>query len=204
VTHDPSTGQFSRLILPQFIELIVQEVGADKMTLILAMVNLPGSLLEQSVEILGSHQIAEIYASLQRALRLYYGRGARGLLLRIGRRLWENMIEGASILEKAELGIARLLPVPSRRKRVLEMVAGWLQMEKGSTTVHLMDVDLLLVDRGSAATREQSDDEPICYVTIGLIQGALFWATGCEADVDEMACRAMGAPACEFKVNIGG
>jgi len=76
-------------------------------------------------------------------------------------------------------------------------------MYKGSTSVHLLDIDLLLVDRGSAATQGQSHDEPICYVTLGLIQGALFWATGIEVNVTEMNCRAMGAPACEFKIKIG-
>jgi predicted hydrocarbon binding protein len=205
VTHDSSGGNFSHLILHQFIELMVQDVGAEKITLILAIASLPDSLLEKPLlENMGSLQAVETYASLQKALRMYYGRSARGLLVRIGRRLWDNTINKVSIKEKAELWIVRVLPAPSRRKRVVEMIADWLQIEKDSTTVHLLDVDLLLVDRGSAATRNQSEDEPICYVTLGLLQGALSWATGHEADVAETACRAMGAPACEFKIRIGG
>lgn len=205
MTHDPSSVNFSHLILRQFIELIVQDVGEEKMALILAMASLPESLLERlSLENVNFLQAVETYASLQKALRMYYGRGARGLLLRSGRRLWESTINSVSIKEKAKLGIVRVLPVPYRRKRVVEMVAGWLQVEDGSTSVHLLDVDLLLVDRGSAATRNQSDDEPICHVTLGLLQGALFWAAGRDADVNEIACRAMGAPACEFKIRIGG
>ncbi len=205
MTHDSSSGNFSHGILRQFIELIVQDVGAEKMALILAMASLPESLLEhQSLENANFPQAVETYASLQKALRMYYGRGARGLLLRSGHRLWESTINRVSIKEKAELWIARVLPATSRCKRAVEMVAGWLQVEEGSTSVHLLDVDLLLVDRGSAATRNQNDDEPICHVTLGLLQGALFWAARRDADVDEIACRAMGAPACEFKIRIGG
>jgi predicted hydrocarbon binding protein len=37
-----------------------------------------------------------------------------------------------------------------------------------------------------------------------MIQGALIWATGREADVEEVACKATGAPACEFKIKLGG
>lgn len=196
---------FSRPLLRQFIELTIQEVDAEMINLILAMANLPASLIEQqSLRTMDAAQAAETFASLQQALRMYYGRGARGLLLRIGRQLWDNMMEHASLTDKAQLQVARALPVPSRRKRVLEMVAGWMQMYKGSTSVHLLDIDLLVVDRGSATTQGQSHAEPICYVTLGLIQGALFWATGIEANVTEIACRAMGAPACEFKIKIGG
>jgi predicted hydrocarbon binding protein len=51
----------------------------------------------------------------------------------------------------------------------------------------------MLVDHSAAAAGGQSSDEPICYVTLGIIQGALFWAIGQEAHVEEVACKATGA-----------
>jgi len=51
----------------------------------------------------------------------------------------------------------------------------------------------MLVDHSAAAAGGQSSDEPICYVTLGIIQGALFWVIGQEAYVEEVACKATGA-----------
>ena len=73
----------------------------------------------------------------------------------------------------------------------------------GAASVHTLDLDLLLVDHSAAATLNQTSAEPICFVTLGLIQGALFWAAGQEADMEEIACKAAGAPACEFKIKPG-
>ncbi len=192
-------------LVQQFVAATSEEVGAEKLALVLAGVDLmPSSIEPERLRRMEGQEAVELYARLQRALRMYYGRGARGILLRIGRGLWQKMVEQASLLEKAELQIARRLPVPARRRRVLEFVAEHLRDPGGSSSVHLLDVDLLLVDRSGAAACGQTDDEPICYVTLGMIQGALYWAAGREADVEEVACKATGAPACEFKIKLGG
>jgi predicted hydrocarbon binding protein len=145
-----------------------------------------------------------LYASTQQALRLYYGRGARGILLRIGEGMWARMMAQANLFEKAQLEIVRRLPVPARRRRMLELLADVLREAGGAVSVHTLDLDLLLVDHSAAATLNQTSPEPICFVTLGLIQAALFWATGQEADMEEIACKAAGAPACEFKIKLGG
>jgi predicted hydrocarbon binding protein len=188
-----------------FVESAAQEVGLDKLPAISAGNTLLPSLLEtESLAQLDGEQAAKANASLQQALRLYYGRGARGILMRIGQGMWNRMISQANFLEKAEQEIARRLPVPARRRRILEVLAGRLQEAGGKTSVHSLDLDLLLVDHCGAATLGQSSAEPICFVTLGLIQGALYWATRHEADVEEIACKAAGAPACEFKIKLGG
>lgn len=202
---ESAAAALSGRLLQQFVAAAAQEVGAEKLALVLADANLPAARLErEKMGRMDGRAAAELYASLQQALRTYYGRGARGLLLRIGRGLWQKMIEQASLLEKAELQIARRLPVPARRRRVLEFVAGRLREAGGSASVHLLDVDLLLVDRAGAAACGQADDAPICHVTLGMIQGAMSWAVGREADVEEAACKASGAAACEFKIKFGG
>jgi len=203
VSHEIVSPVISSRFVQQFVAATTEEVGAEKLTLVLADENLSSSVLAQeNLRRLDGRAAAELYARLQHALWLYYGRGVRGILLRIGRGLWQKMVEQASLLEKAEMQIVRRLPVPARRRRVLEFVAERLRDPGGSSSVHLLDVDLLFVDRSGAATCGQADDEPICYVTLGMIQGALFWATGREADVEEVACKVTGAPACEFKVSI--
>jgi predicted hydrocarbon binding protein len=41
-------------------------------------------------------------------------------------------------------------------------------------------------------------------MTLGMIRECLFWAVGSEHDIEEIACRALGAKACEFKISFGG
>jgi len=191
-----------------FVDSATQEVGADKFPSILAEDHLsllmPAMADKTHLARLDGAEAAVLYASLQQALRQYYGRGARGTLLRIGEDMWSRMLAQANLLEKAELEIVRRLPVPARRRRILELLADTLRESGGTVSVHTLDMDLLLVDHSAAATLNQVSTEPICFVTLGLIQGALFWATGQEADMEEIACKATGAPACEFKIQLGG
>jgi predicted hydrocarbon binding protein len=194
----------SNRLIQLFLDSTIQEIGPERLQTILADNHLLPELLEGAArQRLGGMDAARVYASLQQALRLYYGQGARGTLLRIGSGMWGRMVARAGFLEKAELEIARRLPVPARRRRILEQVAGFLREDGGDASIHTRDLDLLLVDHSSAATLNQTSAQPICFVTLGLIQAAFLWATGQDADVEEIACKAAGAPACEFKITLG-
>ena len=185
-----------------FMETATQEVGLDKLPAILSGNQLSPALLEPgSLARLDADQACRANASIQQALRLYYGRGARGILLRIGQGMWSRMTSQASLLEKAELEIARRLPVPARRRRILEVLAARLCARlAGRASVHSLDLDLLLVDHCGLATLGQSSPEPICFVTLGLIQGASFLGHRSGMRMwKKSACQAAGAPACEFK-----
>ena len=198
-------SMLSTRLLRFFMDSAAQEVGADKLPTILAEDHLSPSIMDGAhLAHLDGAEAAMLYASIQQALRLFYGRGARGILRRIGEGMWDRMMAQASLLEKAQLEIVRRLPVPARRRRMLELVADTLREAGGAASIHTLDLDLLLVDHSSAATLNQTSTEPICFVTLGLIQAALFWAAGQEADIEEIACKAAGAPACEFKIKLGG
>ena len=203
---NPAAGlsMLSNRLVRFFVDSAMQEVGADKLPAILAENHFSPSLIEKDhLAHLDGAEAALLYASLQQALRLFYGRGARGILLRIGAGMWNRMLSQANLLEKAQLEIVRRLPVPARRRRMLELVADTLAEGGGAASVHSLDLDLLLVDHSAAATLNQTALEPICFVTLGLIQAALFWAAGQEADMEEIACKAAGASACEFKIKPG-
>jgi predicted hydrocarbon binding protein len=203
---NPTVGSptLSSRMIRFFLDSATQEVGADKLPTILADDHLSQLPMDgDHLAHLDGVQAATLYASIQQALRVFYGRGARGTLLRVGEGMWSRMLAQANLLEKAQLEIVRWLPVPARRRRMLELVADMLQEAGGAASVHTLDMDLLLVDHSAAATFNQTSTEPICFVTLGLIQAALFWAAGQEADMEEIACKAAGAPACEFKINLG-
>ena len=124
--------------------------------------------------------------------------------MRIGAKLWQSLLDDASFGIKTQAALMRGLPKSARRKPALELLARILSAANGSITVHTLDLDLLFVDQTSPTALGQTDDTPICFVTFGLIRECLYWADGQEHDIEERACRAMGAHQCEFKITIGG
>ncbi len=188
-----------------FLKTLSAEIGQDTLSVVLAKGNLPPDLIDpQAASRFTSASAAETYAGIQRALRVYYGRGARGTLLRVGRILWERLLESASFSEKAQAQIARSLPPAMRLKPTLELLARFLREKADGASLHILDMDLMLADHAAAAAAGQKEDAPICSVTLGLIQEALFWASGREYDVVEVSCRATGGDACEFKITVSG
>jgi len=199
-----SETKFSNRILRRFVETVALELGADQFHAMLALSKLPAEWAKpQAFLKMEPTTAATTYASLQAALRTYYGRGARGVLLRVGQRLWNLLLEDAALGGKAQAALIKRLPLATRQKSILELLARSIGTQSGDIIVHTLDLDLLLVDHASPATQSQRDSHPICFVTQGLIRESLFWATGQGFDVEEISCKAMGQDACEFKITAG-
>lgn len=196
--------EFKPEIMRRFVETLSSEIGRDTYSAVLSKSGLPkGWAQADHFSSLDGFQAAQSYAQLQSALRTYYGRGARGILMRIGSKQWGMMLEDSSLGIKTQASLIRGLPKGLRRKQSLELLTKILGAKRGDLTVHTMDLDLLLVDQASPTTLDQSDESPICFVTFGLIRECLYWAVGEEHDIEERACRATGARQCEFKITIG-
>jgi predicted hydrocarbon binding protein len=188
-----------------FLETLNAEIGAETLQGVLEKANLSVELIDpQAVSRSTSQSAAQAYARIQQAMRIYYGRGARGSLVRIGRLIWPRLLASASFAEKAQIQLARTLPPAMRRKAALELLARLMREKPAGATVHTLDLDLMLVDHASATSLEQNEAFPICFVTLGLIQESLFWADGREHDIDEVSCRALGGDDCEFKIKLEG
>lgn len=140
------------------------------------------------------------YATLMQAIENYYGRGARGTLMRIGYASFMQLVQSRRAQAAVYRGLFRLLPMPLRRMQVLRWLAGELAGPGGRVTVHRDDQRLNVVDHTSDATAGRQRDQSICWETVGEIQEALKWGTGLEYEVTEMACRAKGDAACRFEV----
>lgn len=193
------------VILRKFIETLSAEIGADTYSAVISKADLPREWKKMDhLNGLDDVQAAQEYARLQAALRTYYGRGARGILLRIGGKLWHTLLNDSSLGVKTQASLIRGLPKPMRRKQALEILARFLSPNRGDISIHTLDLDLLLVDQTSPTTLDQTEETPVCFLTLGLIRECLFWAVGEEHDIEERACRAMGARQCEFKITIGG
>jgi predicted hydrocarbon binding protein len=191
--------------LHRFVKTIASELEQENLSIVLEKAGLPSDWSDPARwGSLDGKAVAEAYASLQKGMRTYYGRGARGILIRVGSNLWKHLLDAAPVALKAQSKILFGLPVNARRKSALELLARLLADQRGDVTVHTLDLDLLLVDKASPGTLGQSESERICFVTLGLLRECLFWATGQEHDIEEISCRANGDEACEFKITIGG
>ena len=197
-------AKFSAKLLQRFVEVVSAEIGESNLLVVLSKSGLPTDWAKsENLAQFNEQTSAEAYAGIQQAIRAYYGRGARGILQRIGGKFWETLLENAPLKEKAQAKLMRGLPETMRRKSALDMLARLLGMKSGEMTVHTLDLNLLLVDNISPTTYNQQDDEPICQVTHGLIREALYWATSQDAQIEETQCRANSGSACEFKIIFG-
>jgi len=195
---------FSSRILRRFAEAAALELGADQFSVMLGLANLPaGWSKPESFLKMDPAESAKAYSALQGAMRSYFGRGARGVLLRVGQGLWNRMLEEAGFGIKAQSAVIKRLPISMRRKPALELLGKLLGGQTGDITLHNLDLDLLLVDHASPTADGHREPAPICFVTRGLIRESLIWSMGGDFDVEETACKAQGRPACEFKITTG-
>lgn len=195
---------FSSRTLSRFVESISMELGTGQFDAMLALSKLPPQWVGPHVFLkMDAIESAKAYSSLQGAMRTYFGRGARGVLLRVGQRLWDYIVDDAGLGARAQAAIIKRLPLNARRKPTLELLARLLGAIPGDITVHTLDLDLLLIDHASPVTAGYESASPICFVTQGLIRESLFWATGQNYDVEETSCKACGANTCEFKIIVG-
>lgn len=193
--------RFSSRILRRFAETAALELGSDQYTAVLALSKLPPEWTKPDTFVrMNEVQSAKAYAALQAAMRTYYGRGARGILLRVGQRLWNQLLENATLANKAQAAVIKRLPLNARRKSTLELLSRFLSTGSDDITLHTLDLDLLLVDHASPTTDGYHEASRICFVTQGLIRESLFWATGQGHDVEETACKARGDKNCEFRI----
>ncbi len=195
--------RFPGRILYRFAEAASAELGPDEFAAILALSELPAEWAKpSSFRKMGQVESAKAYATLQTAMRTYYGRGARGTLLRVGQRLWHHLLEDATLPGKTQAVVIKRLRLNSRRKSTLELLSRFLSVKPGDVTLHTLDLDLLLVDHVSPTTQGAQSRSPICFVTQGLIRESLLWATGQRPDVEESSCQARGDNNCEFKITL--
>lgn len=196
---------FPSRVMQSFVETLSANLGQDTLSAVLEKASLPKSWADASYYAsLDNARAAQSYSELQAALRAYYGRGARGILLRIGGKLWERLLADAPLFIKAQTAVVRKLPLNMRRKSALEALARMIGVNPGDITVHTLDLDLLFVDHASPTALRHAGDSAICFVTLGLVRECLYWAVGVEHDIEETSCRALGAKQCEFKITVGG
>jgi len=148
------------------------------------------------------------YAKLCTGLLKFYGRAGKSVVIRIGRISSKLAIEKqGSLFNVAARTAMKLLPLETQIKTGLDnMQDGFRKLYKeGGSEIHLN-----LEDRGDrwAYVAEscplcagKEADSHICWSWIGTLKESLMWLTGKDLEVEEVECRAMGAPACVWEVH---
>src|SRR5512138_1818146 len=100
------------------------ELGADQFDAMLALSKLPSQWVDPKVFLkMDGAEAAKAYAALQTAMRTYFGRGARGVLLRVGQSLWGHLLDGSGLGSKTQAAVIKRLPLNARRKPTLELLS---------------------------------------------------------------------------------
>ncbi|MDX9991163.1 MAG: 4-vinyl reductase [Anaerolineales bacterium] len=191
--------------LGYFVQTLNAEIGQDTLRMLLNKAGMDAELSDpQPLFHLETDSATRAYLDIQAALRLHYGRGTRGLLIRVGRLLWPLLSAKSDPLLKIRWRAIQLLPASIRVQPALKLLASLLRGKtQNQITIHNLDLDWMLVDHDFSGTLPGSSGQPVCFVTQGLIQECVYWAGKHELDVTEVTCKANGADACEFRIKAG-
>jgi predicted hydrocarbon binding protein len=142
------------------------------------------------------------YGSVQQAVEDFYGpRGARAMLLRIGRATFQfGLKDQPAILGLAGVAL-KALPEKTRMKFILERMAKAAEERIGQTS-HVVEEDVAFYYiQDECPCRWRPDhDKPCCYVSVGALMEAMAWTTGKVYKVEEVACISNGASNCVYRI----
>ena len=145
------------------------------------------------------------YGAVEQAVEDFYGtRGARAMLLRVGRTTFNYGIKEQS----AVLGLAgqalKALPLPTSAKMKLlldQMVAAVNKTVNQPAVLEDSPDHFTWVVSHCMCLERPKHSSPCCFVTMGGLTEAAKWLTDKQFPVQEVTCMNMGADACRFKIS---
>jgi predicted hydrocarbon binding protein len=145
------------------------------------------------------------YGQVQQAVENFYGgpRGARAMMRRAGHATFQHTLKSRPAI-LGMVGVAlKALPEGTRMKFILDRIAK-ASTEEVNLPAHVEDHDdhFLFVSEACACVFRSRDPKlgPCCFVTAGVLEAAVQWATGKRHVVKEIACLQNGDDACRYRV----
>jgi predicted hydrocarbon binding protein len=142
------------------------------------------------------------YGAAQQAVEDFYGpRGARAMLLKIGRATFQYALKD----QPAILGLAgialKALPEHTRMKLILDKMAKAAE-ERITQPSHIKEEDdaFYYIQDECPCHWRPAHDKPCCYVSVGALMEAMAWITGKVHKVEEVACISNGASNCVYRI----
>ncbi|HEX7620156.1 MAG TPA: 4-vinyl reductase [Anaerolineales bacterium] len=144
------------------------------------------------------------YTAIHIGLEELYGpRGGRGLALRAGRATFSDVLKDYGTLADISDLAFKVLPLQTKVSIGIHAAAKiFSQASDQLTSVdETEDAFNWTVHRCPTCWTRTSADKPVCYITTGLLQAMLTWASGgLEFRVNESKCCAVGDTVCEFVI----
>jgi len=142
------------------------------------------------------------YGAAEQAVEDFHGRrGARAMLVRIGRATFQYTLkEQPAVLGLAGIAL-KALPMGMRLKLVLERItrAANEDVDQPAHVREEPDAHYFVVEECPCHWRPRHEG-PACFVTVGVLQEAVTWATGKMFKIEEVACISNGASACVYRI----
>ncbi len=147
------------------------------------------------------------YADLNAAILNFFGRAAKSMTVRIGRVSARRAIDQqAKMFNIAAMIGLKVMPLNMQHK------LGWSQQQEGLRKVwaahgqkfiaRLEEADDAWIYslETCAQCAGKASDQPMCWLFGGALHESALWLTGKEFEIIETECRAMGAPACVWRI----
>jgi predicted hydrocarbon binding protein len=158
--------------------------------------------------VLNNHITSRDYANLCTGVMKFYGRAGKSVVIRIGRISSRFAIEKQdTVFNIAALTAMKFLPLSVQIKMGFENVQNGFRKiyRDGGSEINLRIEDrddkwAYIAETCPLCAGKESDSH-ICWSWIGTLKELLTWLTGKEFDVEEVECRAMGAPACVWEAS---
>jgi len=145
------------------------------------------------------------YGRVEQAVEDFYGpRGARAMLMRVGREIFRYGLREQS----AVLGIAGnalknmpLISMQAKMKILLQQIVAAANKTVNQPARLEEDADsfIVVIDRCMCEYRPRHP-APCCLVTVGTFGEAMKWLTDKQVQVKEITCLNMGADACRYQI----
>ena len=147
----------------------------------------------------------KFYGQIEQAIENFYGhRGAKAILLRVGRATFRYTLhEQARLLGLASLAL-KALPTHARQKLILSqfVTASTEHFNMPSTLTETEDDFIITRTVCPCQHRIRDTTHGACdHVTLGTLQEAVKWATGQEHKVEQKQCLNLGDAVDEFAIN---
>lgn len=145
------------------------------------------------------------YGHIQQAVETFYGgpRGARAMMRRAGHATFQHTLKSRPAI-LGMVGVAlKALPEGTRMRFMLDRIAK-ASTDEVNMPAHVEDQPdhFMYVSEVCTCVYRERDPKlgPCCFVTAGVLEAAVQWATGKHHTVKEVACLQNGDDACRYRV----
>lgn len=145
------------------------------------------------------------YGRIEQAVEDFLGpRGARAILIRVGREIFRYGLRDQSAL----LGIAGnalknmpLISTQAKMKILLQQIVTAANKTVNQPARLEEDAEnfIVVIDQCMCEARPRHD-KPCCLVTVGTFSEAMKWLTDRQVEVKEITCLNQGADACRYRI----